>query len=74
VSVGLAVVLSAVCRVWPPPPDRLGETAWLATVMVGAIAGYVACHAALRADEVRLAWSVLARRWPKGSLHGRERR
>jgi putative peptidoglycan lipid II flippase len=74
VSVGLAVVLGAVCRVWPPPPDRLGETAWLATVMVGAIAGYVACHAALRADEVRLAWSVLARRWPKGSLHGRERR
>ena len=61
-------------RLWPPPPGASRETAWLATVIVGATLAYVGCHAALGAEEVRLAWSALMRRWRRSSLRRRETR
>jgi putative peptidoglycan lipid II flippase len=72
VSGGLALALGGLWHVWPPPPGRLAETAWLATVVVAATLAYVACHAALGAEEVRLAWSALSRR--RSSLRRREPR
>jgi putative peptidoglycan lipid II flippase len=72
VSAGLALALRGLWHVWPPPPDRLAEAAWLATVVISAALAYLACHAALGAEEVRLAWSALSRR--RSSLHRRETR
>ncbi len=77
VSAALALALSATWRLWPPPAGRLAEGAWLATVIVGAVAAYLGCHAALGSDEVRLAWSALTRRWrqwQRSSLRRRETR
>jgi putative peptidoglycan lipid II flippase len=74
VSAGLALVLGAVWYLWPPPSDRLAETAWLAAVIAGATAAYIAGHAALGAEEVHLAWRAVAHRWPMSSLRGREMR
>jgi putative peptidoglycan lipid II flippase len=74
VSAGLALVLGAVRYLWPPPSDRLAETAWLAAVIAGATAAYIAGHAALGAEEVHLAWRAVAHRWPMSSLRGREMR
>jgi hypothetical protein len=74
VSAALALALGAVSYLWPPPSDRFGAAAWLAAVMVGAMAGYVACHAALGAEEVRLAWNALARRSRRSFLRRREMR
>jgi putative peptidoglycan lipid II flippase len=68
VSAGLALGLWTVSRLWPPPPGRLAETAWLATMMLGATVAYVGCHAALGAEEVRLAWGALVRRTGRSSL------
>jgi putative peptidoglycan lipid II flippase len=70
VSAGLALALETAWRLWPPPPGRLAEATWLATAIVGAAAAYVGCHAALGAEEVRLAWGTLARRWRRSSLRG----
>jgi putative peptidoglycan lipid II flippase len=74
VSAGLALALGGLWHVWPPPSGRLAETAWLATVVVGAALAYLACHAALGAEEVRLAWSALSRRARRSSLRRRETR
>jgi putative peptidoglycan lipid II flippase len=74
VSAGLALALGAMWQLWPSPPGRLAEAAWLATVIVGATAAYLGCHAALGAEEVRLAWGALARRWRRSSLRRRETR
>ena len=74
VSAGLALALGAVDHLWPPPADRLAEAAWLATVIAGATAVYIAGHAALGAEEVRLAWRAIARRWRMSSLRRREMR
>jgi hypothetical protein len=62
VSLGLAVLLAGAAHVWPPPADRLAETAWLATMIGGFTAAYVACHAAHGAEEVWVAWTTLIRR------------
>jgi putative peptidoglycan lipid II flippase len=72
VSAGLAFALSATLRLWPSPAGRLAEAAWLATVIVGTVAAYVGCHAALGSDEMRLAWSALTRRRRRSSLRRRE--
>jgi putative peptidoglycan lipid II flippase len=74
VSAGLALLIGAVWRIAPPPPDRLAESAWLAVVIVGSTAAYVGCHAALGAEEVRLAWSALTRRARRSSLRRKETR
>jgi putative peptidoglycan lipid II flippase len=74
VSAGLALALGAGGHFWPPPADRLAEAAWLATVIAGATAVYIAGHAALGAEEVRLAWRAVARRWRMSSLRRREMR
>jgi putative peptidoglycan lipid II flippase len=74
VSAGLALLLAAVWRLWPPPAGRLAEAAWLATVIVGSTAAYVGAHGALGAAEVRLAWGAFARRWRSTSLRRRETR
>jgi putative peptidoglycan lipid II flippase len=74
VSAGLVLALGAVEHFWPPPADRLAEAAWLATVIAGATAVYIAGHAALGAEEVRLAWRAIARRWRMSSLRRREMR
>jgi putative peptidoglycan lipid II flippase len=68
VSAGLGLALAAVWRVWPPPPDRLGEGIWLGAVIAGAAGAYVLGQAALGAEEARLATGALARRWRRGSL------
>jgi putative peptidoglycan lipid II flippase len=74
VSGGLCLFLAALWRLAPPPAGRLAEAAWLAAVIVGSTAAYVGCHAALRAEEVRLAWGVFAGRWRRSSLRRKERR
>ena len=74
VSAGLAAALSAMWRLVAPGRGRLGEAAWLATVIVGAAVAYVGCHAALGAEEVRLASTGFARRWRRSSLRRRETR
>ena len=74
VSAGLCLLLGAVSHLAPPPPGRLAEAVWLAAVIVGATAAYVACHAALGAEEVRLASSALRGRWRRSSLRRKERR
>ena len=74
VSAGLALLLGAVCYVWPPPPGRFAEAVWLAAVIVGSTAAYVGCHAALGAEEVRLAWNAIARRRSRSSLRHKEMR
>jgi putative peptidoglycan lipid II flippase len=74
VSAGLALFLSAAGRLWPPPDGRLAETAWLATVILGAMSAYLGCHAALGSDEVRLAWSVLTRGGRRSFLRRRRTR
>jgi putative peptidoglycan lipid II flippase len=74
VSAGLALLLGAVCYVWPPPPSRFAEAVWLASVIVGSTAAYVGCHAALGAEEVRLAWNAIARRRSRSSLRHKEMR
>jgi hypothetical protein len=74
VSAGLALLLGAVWYFSPPPPGRFAEAAWLAMVIVGSTAVYVGCHAALGAEEVRLAWSAAARRWRRSSLRHKEMR
>jgi putative peptidoglycan lipid II flippase len=74
VSAGLCLLLGAVSHLAPPPPGRLAETVWLAVVIVGSTAAYVACHAALGAEEVRLASRALVGRWRRSSLRRTERR
>jgi putative peptidoglycan lipid II flippase len=75
VSAGFLLALSAVPRLWPAPAGPLAEAAWLGTIIVGAAIAYVACHAMLGAEEVRLASAVLAGRWRRrSSLRGRETR
>jgi putative peptidoglycan lipid II flippase len=74
VSAGLGLGLWTLWRLWPPPPGRLDETVWLATVVIGATLAYVGCHAALGAEEVRLAWGALMRRSRRSSLRRRETR
>jgi putative peptidoglycan lipid II flippase len=74
VSAGLCLVLAAVTRFAPPPPGRVAEALWLATVIVGSTAAYVAAHAALGAEEVRLARSAMAGRWRRTSLRRGKRR
>ncbi|HEX2502179.1 MAG TPA: murein biosynthesis integral membrane protein MurJ [Methylomirabilota bacterium] len=74
VSAGLALLIGAVWRFAPPPPGRLAEGTWLAVVIVGSTAAYVGCHAALGAEEVRLAWSALTRRARRSSLRRKETR
>jgi putative peptidoglycan lipid II flippase len=72
VSAGLAVLVGAAWHFWPPPPGRLAEAIWLATVIVGSTVAYVGCHAALGAEEVRLAWGATVRRGRRGSLRRKE--
>jgi putative peptidoglycan lipid II flippase len=74
VSAGLALLLGAVSHFWPPPPGRVAEALWLATLIGGSTAAYVLCHAALGAEEVRLAWNALARRRHRTSLRRKETR
>jgi putative peptidoglycan lipid II flippase len=74
VSAGLALALGTTWQLWPPPPGRLAEAVWLAMVIVGATAAYLGCHAALGAEEVRLAWGALSRRWRSSSLRRPETR
>ena len=75
VSAALALALGATVAALAAAAGRLGEAAWLATVIGGAMAAYLGGHAALGSDEVRLAWSALtrpARR--RSSLRRRETR
>jgi putative peptidoglycan lipid II flippase len=74
VSAGLALLLGAISHLWPPPPGRIAEALWLATLIGGSTAAYVLGHAALGGEEVRLAWSALIRRRHRTSLHRRETR
>ena len=45
----------AVARLAPPAAGRLPEGAWVAAIVIGSTAAYVACNAALGSEEVRLA-------------------
>ena len=74
VSAGLCVLLSMLWRFAPPAAGRLQEGAWVAVVVIGSTAAYVACNAALGSEEVRLAWSALAGRWRRSSLRRKKRR
>jgi putative peptidoglycan lipid II flippase len=74
VSAGLALLLGAVWHLSPTPAGRVAETMWLAAVIIGSTAFYVGCHAALGAEEVRLGWNAVARRWRRTSLHRNEMR
>ena len=74
VSVGLALLLVMVAHLSPPPAGRIAEAVWLATVILGSTALYVGSHAALGAEEVRLAASALRGRWRRSSLRRKERR
>lgn len=68
VSAGLCLLLVLVARFVPPPAGRLAEAVWLAVVIVGSTAAYVGCHAALGAEEVKLARNALGGRWRRSSL------
>ena len=58
-----------------PGVDSIGSpTLWLATVILGSTALYVSSHAALGAEEVRLAASALLGRWRRSSLRRTGRR
>jgi putative peptidoglycan lipid II flippase len=74
VSAGLALLLGAAARFAPAPAGRLAEALWLTAVIGGATIAYVGCHAALGAEEVRLAWRALVRRPLRSSLRRREMR
>jgi putative peptidoglycan lipid II flippase len=74
VSAGLFVLLTVLSRFAPAAPSRFQEAVWLAAVIIGATAAYVACNAALGSDEVRLAWGALAGRWRRSSLRRGKRR
>jgi putative peptidoglycan lipid II flippase len=74
ISAGLCLLLGAVTHFAPPPPSRLAEAAWLATVIVGSTLAYIGCHAALGSEEVRLARSAFAGRWRRSSLRRGKRR
>jgi len=69
----MCLLLSALWRFLPPSAGRLAEAAWLAAVIVGSTAAYVACHAVLGSEEVRLARSALAGRWRRSSLRRKKR-
>jgi putative peptidoglycan lipid II flippase len=73
VSAGMCLLLGALWHFLPPPAGRFAEAAWLAAVIVGSTAAYVACHAALGSEEVRLARSALAGRWRRSSLRRKKR-
>jgi putative peptidoglycan lipid II flippase len=74
VSAGLALLLGTVWRLAPVPAGRFAETVWLVAVVIGATAFYVGCHAALGAEELRLARSAVTRRWRRSSLRRNEMR
>jgi putative peptidoglycan lipid II flippase len=74
VSAGLCALLALVSRFAPPPAGRVHEAAWVAAVVVGSTAAYVAANAALGSEELRLAWSALGGRWRRTSLRRRKRR
>jgi putative peptidoglycan lipid II flippase len=74
VSAGLFVLLTVLWRFAPAASGRFQEAAWLAAVINGSTAAYVACNAALGSDEVRIAWGALAGRWRRSSLRREKRR
>ena len=72
ISAGLCLLLAVVTR-FAPAAGRLAE-ARAAAVIIGSTTVYVAAHAALGAEEVRLARSALVGRWRRTSLRRGKRR